>query len=391
MKVLVAHNRYRNYGGEDAVFDDETRLLEQEVEVIRYEADNQKEISIFSAIPTAIRLPWSRATYRKMVKLIRREKPSVAHFFNLFPLITASAYDACFDEGIPVVQMLQNFRPWCANGLFLREGKTCEECVHHGSWRSVRYGCYRGSRLATAAVARMQNSNFDRNVWRDKINICMVPTEFMRRKVIDLGIPEEKVVIKPNFVLRPPGRRTSVGENALYVGRLSSEKGVPLAIDAFRKLAPRGLDIIGSGPEERALAAATRETNTIRMAGRLPVEEVHRAMLRSSFLILPSICYEVFPRVLVEAMSLGVPVVASRWGGIPEIVREGETGLLFERGNAEDLAEKARRLFEDEELNLRLGRNARERYERLYTPEINLRQLLEIYRKAMSVAKGDLP
>jgi glycosyltransferase involved in cell wall biosynthesis len=233
----------------------------------------------------------------------------------------------------------------------------------------------------------MQRYHHNRGTWRDKVTLYVALTDFAREKVVRLGLPADRVVVKPNFVAAPTSPRHTVGAEALFVGRLSVEKGVDCALDAFARMEGRAFSIVGNGPLEEQIRKRAAGILGVKLHGALPAESVIERMLQCSFLVFPSIWYEMFPRVLIEAMACGVPVLASRIGGLPEIVQDGVTGLLFEPGNDRDLEEKARRLFEDRDLNARLGAQARSQCERLYSPEVNLSRLLEIYRIALE-AKG---
>lgn len=384
MKILLVHNRYRIRGGEDAVFDAEKALLEETEHVVAFVEDNRRMLPVFGPLAAAWRLKWSRPAWRRISDLLRRERPDVAHFHNIFPLITPSAYDACRDAGVPVVQTLHNFRIWCAPGTFLREGKICEDCVAGGPAAGVAHRCYRGSALASRAVARMQEHHHRAGTWKEKVDLFLCLTETARRKAVELGLPESKLLVKPNFAPRPPAMRTAPGARALFVGRLSEEKGAGLAVDAFLGLPGAALDVVGSGPSLVNLRRRAAGSPSIAFTGPLPSAEVYPRLSSASFLVFPSIGPEMFGRAVVEAMACGLPVLASRIGGLPDIVRDGETGLLFRPGDVDDLRAKARRLFDDPGLNAKLGARARAAWEELYSPEKNRPMLLDAYRRAIA-------
>ncbi len=386
--ILIAHNRYRESGGEDSTYEAESALLETAFPVVRYELDNRKEISSRNIVPTAINLAWSKRSYRAIRNLIQKKRPTIAHFHNTFPLMTASAFDACREENIPVIQTIHNYRTLCATGTFFRKGQVCTECVSHGPWHSLRYGCYRGSRLATAAVARMQRAHQKNNTLEKKIDQFIALTDHSRDQLIQMGIPAEKITIKPHFVIDPKDPREGPGNRALFVGRLDQEKGVQTAIQAFGKRLGCGLDIVGSGPQREELEKYAEKSPSISFLGHLPPSRVNELMRQARMLIFPSVCFEMFPRVLVEAMSLGIPIIASRTGGIPEIVEEEKNGLLFDPGNADDLARKVEQILQNPEQNITMGKTSREMYQEKYSPEKNVEQLTALYQTVLKRKKS---
>jgi glycosyltransferase involved in cell wall biosynthesis len=379
MKVLIVHNRYRVRTGEDRSVDEEAAILRSAVDVASYMRDSREVRGRAEELAVAWRLRWARRTYRELGAVLRRERPDVAHVHNTFPLITPSALDACRDAGVPVVFTVRNYRIWCASGNFFRNGGICEECVAAGPWRSVRHGCYKGV-AASAAVASSQAYHGRRATWRKKVDLWIALTEAQRRKLVRLGVEEARSAVKPNFLMDPGTIRARPGSRALFVGRLEPEKGIATALDAFDG-SGYGLDVVGEGSLREAVVA---RVGAVRYLGALPHEKVVAEMARSAVVVVPSLWEEPFGRVVIESMAVGVPVVASRRGGLTELVRDGETGFLFEPGDAEDLRVKAKLLLEDPERNERMGRRAREEYERWYTPERNLRLLLELYRRAIA-------
>src|SRR2546422_626978 len=237
LKVVAVHNRYQQRGGEDEVFEAEAELLSSRgctVRMVTEPASNPQGLG--QKIDVALNLIWSRGSYEKLGEILREEKPDVVHVHNFFPALSPSIYSACRDAKVPVVQTIHNYRLICPAATFYRNGHVCEECMDHGPWRGVRYGCYRDSRLGTAALALMIQEHRSRHTWAEKVDCYIALTEFARQKMIDGGLPAEKVTVKPNFLLKNPGRRTGRGEYALFVGRLADLKGVPTMLAAWRRL-----------------------------------------------------------------------------------------------------------------------------------------------------------
>lgn len=380
MKVLLVHNYYQQAGGEDQVVADEAWLLEHNgCEVIRYHRHND-EVAKLGRMQTAAATLWSRRSYRELRGLIRREKPDVMHCHNLFPLISPAAWRAARDAGVPVVQTLHNFRWLCAGGAFLRNGKPCEDCLGKLPLPALRHRCYRGSTLGTAVVAGMQLLHRGRGSlgWVDRF---IALSQFSREKFIGGGLPAERIAVKANFLpteVEPGDGRKG---NALFVGRLSEEKGLEVLLAAWRKLtAPIPLTIVGDGPLAPQVQAAANSDPRITWLGRLPPPEVYAQIRQAGFLVLPSTCYENFPKTIVEAYAHGTPVIASGHGSLSELVASGINGFTFRAGDAADLATTIAQFPESDAERIRLRRQARETYMKHFTAEENWRQLRNIYQ-----------
>jgi len=339
------------------------------------------ETETMSSLQTLRNAFWSQLAYDDLRRIIRAEAPDVMHCTNTFPLISPAAYDAAHDEGVPVVQSLHNFRLMCANGLFLREGAACEDCLGKTfPWPAMVHGCYRHSRLASTAMAGLITRQRLRRKRNDPVSLYVALSEFSRQKFLETGFPEDKVVVKPNFVDPDPGPGSGGGGYAVFVGRLSEEKGLDVLIDAWSgkpELPP--LKIIGDGPlAPRVLQAETEDSN-IAWLGRLSTEQVYELIGRATCLILPSRCYENCPKTILEAHSRGTPVIASRLGAMREYVDDGATGLLFQPGDAEELAHTVQSFAGSPDQQWLMRRIARQVYEERYTADVHFRLLMQIY------------
>lgn len=382
MKILFAHNAYQQRGGEDMVVDAEIALLRAKGHlVVGYRRSNDDIVRV-RPLGLAVDTFWSRSTVAEVNALINQHRPDIIHTHNTFPLISPSLYWAARRAGIPVVQTLHNFRMICPQAMFLRNGQVCEDCLGHVPWRGVVRGCYRGSRAQSVVLAGMTTSHWLLGTWRNKVTRYIALNDFCRDKFIEGGLLAEKIAVKPNFVdwataatIQPDSR-----QGFLFVGRLSPEKGVLTLSQAVTNFGSNFLvRVAGTGAESRYLEGSPN----VRLLGALGSDGVRAEMERAQALVMPSIWYENFPRTLVEAFACGLPVIASRLGAMAELIRDGETGLLFEPGNAEDLALKMRWAQTHPQEMVRMGRAARAEYESKYTPEINYQQLMAIYQDAI--------
>lgn len=346
MKVLLVHNTYQQPGGEDVVFQQESRMLSDAGhQVIPYQRSNW-EVQAYRSmrkISLAKRTLWASDTRRDFVQLLRDQKPQVVHVHNTFIMISPSIYSACYEAKVPVVQTLHNYRLICPGATLFRDGKVCEECVGSSLWHGVQHGCYHNSRSTTAIVALMLASHRLRGTWEREVACFVALSEFSRGKFIEGGLPPEKIFVKPNFVHPDPDSRRGDGDWALFVGRLSPEKRVNTVLAAWKRLPhPVPLVVIGGGPDQPQLQAqAARDVlTTVRFLGQIPREQTLAAINNARFLVFSSEWYENFPVTIAEAFACRTPVIASRMGAMKEIVSDGRTGLLFSPGDPGDLAQK---------------------------------------------------
>jgi glycosyltransferase involved in cell wall biosynthesis len=390
MKIVIVHNTYQQPGGEDVAVAAESSLLERRGHtVIRYSRSND-EMAMMSAPRRLLMVKdmiHSEKSKREILDLLRDERPDLVHVHNTFMMVSPSVFEACREAGIPVVQTLHNYRLLCPGWSLCREGKVCEECIESGLWRGVWHGCYRDSRLMTAAVTLMLQVHRMRGTWSHDVGGYVALTNFARDKFIEGGLPASRIGVKPNFLELDPGKRSSSGGFALFVGRLSAEKGAEVLLRAWQKL--KGtipLVIMGDGPLREPLEseAAAQNLSNVTFAGWRSRGEILSAMKSASLLITPSLWYEGFPMTVVEAFACGIPVICSRLGGLREIVEDGSTGLHFNPGDAEDLAVKLDLLWTQPAQLAAMGRAAREEYKRNYTAERNYELMMQIYARTMA-------
>jgi len=384
VNIVTVHNSYQVRGGEDEVFEAESALLEERGhKVARFTADN-------AGIPRMGRLRllastfWNRAARRALAALLEERRASVVHFHNTFPLLSPAVYRAARDAGAAVVQTLHNFRIVCPNGLLLRDGKVCQDCVGKSfAWPGVAHACYREGRPATAAVAGMMWSHRLLDTWSRDVDRYVVMSESARGVFTAGGLPPGKLAVKPNFVHPDPGPRDRPGAYVLFSGRLSEEKGLKVLIEAWKKLnAKAHLRVLGDGPLAGWLAQQVNDCSSIEWHGWLPREQALEAVKGACLLAAPSVCYEGCPLTVLEAFAAGVPVAASRIGSLTEIVEHGRTGLLAAAGDSEDLAAMLDRALADPAHTAAMGRQARLEFEAHYTAAANYEQLMRIYEAA---------
>ncbi len=389
VRILKVHNYYTGSGGEDTVFHAETALLRSHGHEVMEYLEHNKKIESMNKASVALQTLWSPSSHRKLKRFLSETKPDVVHFHNTFPLISPSAYYACQDLGIPVVQTLDNQRLMCPAASFYREGKLCLDCLGKTPpWPGVFHACYHDSHLHTAVVASMLTLHRWMRTWQTKIDIYLCSTNFYRDLFMRAGFPSEKIVVMPHFVQErhQPDSVGGTGDYALFVGRLDPEKGVNILLEAWRHL-DFPLKIRGNGRLDGAARGYVRQyyMDKVEFVGRMEEHELSGLIGNARFLVMPSEgYYETFGMVIIEAYSRAVPVVASNIGVTPELVSDKQTGLLFEPGNALDLADKAGWMWDHPAEAGAMGRNGLKIYKERFTQDQCYETLVEVYERLIN-------
>lgn len=383
MRILTLHNHYQQPGGEDHVFFGETSLLERNGHtVLKYTMHNDAA-SNMNPMTLARRTVWNEEVHREVSSLCRTERPEVAHFHNTFPLISPAAYYAVRAAGIPIIQSLHNYRLLCPNALFYRDGHICEDCLGKSvPWPGLVHACYRDSRAATGVVGALLTTHRVLKTWHRLVDVFIAPTDFVRQKYIEGGFPSEKIVVKPHFVYPDPGTGEHAGNYALFVGRLTVEKGVRTLLRAWTNLCPAiPLKIVGDGPLGQEVSAAVKDLPGVEWLGQQSKDQVVRLMQEAQFLIVPSEWYEPFGMVITEGYAAGLPVIASNLAGMQTLIRHGHTGMHFTPGDPDDLAAQVAWLWSHPAELSQMRRAARQEFEVHYTVARNYEQFMAIYEQ----------
>jgi glycosyltransferase involved in cell wall biosynthesis len=386
MRILLIHDFYQQFGGEDAaVLADKALLESHDQEVVSYTRENSeiRDFTLFDKLTLPAQAIYSWRTRQDVAKIIKQRRPDVAYVHNFLPLISPSVYHVLHSLHVPIIQVIHDFRFFCPNGWYFTQGQVCERCKGGNYLQAVRFRCYRDSYLSSAIVASSLGLNRLGGML-EKIDAFICLTDFLKQKLLEGGIEERKIFIKPNFIdASQVVPICGKGEYALYMGRISPEKGIWTMVRAFEKLEGITLKIAGTGPMEaeiRSYLRANRVRN-VELVGFMSGKDKWQLLADSMFVVLPSECYETFGLVVLEAYAAGKPVVASRMGSLPHVVREGKSGLLFAAGESQDLAEKIGRMSNNAEEREAMGRYGRALVETEYGPGKNYELLMEICEK----------
>jgi glycosyltransferase involved in cell wall biosynthesis len=381
MKILLIHNEYGVFSGEEAVVKDMQQLLE---------VRGHSVIPFFRNSATIPRMPFGRMRAffggiynpfleRRLMRFIEKNKPEVVHVHNLFPLFSPSALMACKRAGVPVVMTVHNYRLICPNGLFLSHGEVCERCTQGREYWCLFRSC-EGSFPKSLGYALRNLAARKGRFFLDHVAVFATLTEFQRKRLIQEGYSAERIVVIPNMVTAEVKKSSKNGAYVGFAGRISPEKGLQTLMDASRRLPD--ISFRAAGGYDRLPDLPAQAPENFKFTGHLSKETLDDFYAGCRLIVLPSTWFEGFPIVLVETMLRGIPVVCSRIGGLPEIVEDGVTGLLFEPGNSEQLADKIRYVWDRPDLCREMGQAGREKALREYSSDRYYERLMAAYNKA---------
>lgn len=400
MNLLLVNKYFYVRGGADKVFFEEAALLASKGHKLGFFSmdhprnapspyagyfvsgvDYEERLGLWRAVREAGRILYSWEAKQNLRRLLERERFDLVHMHNIYHQISPSILDAIAEAGLPAVMTLHDYKMVCPTYNLLSKGRICERCSRgryfHGFLRRCAKDSYSRSFVN---MAEMYLHHRILGLY-GKVALFIAPSRFLKDKVLAMGFPGE-VRYVPNFInaaaYRPQfgGRERSL----VFFGRLSKEKGLETLIQAMAGI-PGTLKLIGEGPERPRLEALVHQErlDNVQFWGYCQADALFAEVKKSWFAVIPSEWYENNPLSVLEAFALGKPVVAARSGGIPELVRDFDTGLTFEPGNVGDLREKIRYLLQDSELIVQMGQNARRYVEKELNPERHYAELLKIY------------
>ncbi len=386
MKLLQVYNDYRSFcGGEGTVVRMVAALVEKRGGTARLLTCSSKGLdrSIAGKVRGFFSGIYSRSAYRDMARTLDAMRPDVVHVHNLYPLLSPSVLVACRRAGVPVVMTNHNYLLTCPIVNHLHNGRVCEKCLGGREYWCVLQNC-RGSVPESVAYAARSAVARKLHFFRDDVTIQIVLSNFAKQRLLKAGFDEHRIVVLPNMVeLGPEPNGRPPGQYVAYCGRMVPEKGVDVLLAAAARLPGVDLRLAGDGPSlDKLMIGAPPNA---RFVNRLGPAEMAAFYQGARFLVIPSKWFEGCPLVVSEAMSRGLPVIASRIGGLPEFVDDGTTGLLFEPGNVAELAHKIRLLWSNPDLCQQMGAAGRRKAVRQYSEEVYYDRLIAVYEKAIQL------
>jgi len=326
---------------------------------------------------------YSVRSYCEMRRLLKEDRPDLVHVHSVYPMFSPSILVACRRAGVPVVMTVHTHNLTCPTWFHLYKGQICEACVGGHEYRCILKNC-RNNILESIAYAL--RSAFARRfrLFRDNVSILIVLTPFSRAKLLQAGFRPDQIEVIPNPTSvdeETCGTASAGGEYVAFAGRISPEKGLDVFLAAAAQMSDVSFKVAGDGPVLPEMKG--RATPNVEFLGRLEFGDLLKFYRKSRILVVPSLWFEPFGMVAIDAMALGVPVIASRIGGLPYVVEDGVTGSLFEAGNPEDLVRKVKCLWENPAICSQMGSAARQRVSGKYSQRGYYRSLLTVYETAV--------
>lgn len=405
MRILLVNKFHYLKGGSEKYYFDLGRLLKENGHQIAFFSmsgmkdikTGEKEYFVESVDLNsnnklkALDVIYSKENKKRMQKAIEDFKPDIVHVNNFQRQLSASILDAIKEKNIPIVYTAHDLQAICPAIIMLdSQKKICEECKKGKYSNCIKKKCIKSSTLKSILGAIEGDYYRRKKIYTKRIDRIITPTHFYKEKLVQDGIPEERIEFIPNFIDTEEYQLECQDEGyGLYFGRLATEKGVLNLIEAFGKLKTGKLLIAGDGPEKEVIQEMIEKKHMqdrVQLLGFLNVEEMRERIRKCRFVVVPSMWYENCPYSIMETLAIGKPVIGANIAGIPELVKDSENGLLYEPNNAEELAQKMKRLLEDKELAEKLGKNAKEQAQKLYSKQTYYNKIIKIYE---SLVKGE--
>lgn len=381
MRILQIHNHYGGYSGESAVLEAQESLLQKYGhEVMLYTKTSVKlDQMMFGKGRAFFTGIYNPAAVREVDRQLAEFRPDIVHIHNLYPLISPAILPSIRKVGVPVVMTVHNYRLVCPNGLFYNSSGICERCAGGREWSCVRFNCEKSLSKSLGYALRNAWSRMA-GYYRDNVDAFLCLTEFQKLKLVENGFAEERCFVLPNFFqgkYSPDYEKKMRGSYVAFAGRISREKGIGLLYDAARDLPDIPFKLAGAVSDESLVEG---KPDNVEFVGMLKGDRFHAFYEDAALFLLSSIWYEGFPMVILEAMNHGLPIVAPRLGGVPEIVDDGVCGSLYDAGDRNDLVKKLAQIWNDSSRIHTMSASAHEKLGKYYLPDIYYDKLLAVYR-----------
>jgi glycosyltransferase involved in cell wall biosynthesis len=386
MNVIQVNNWSRNRGGIEVMVETTMDLLSKRGIAVSLMARNSEELArgFRGKVHAFLSGFYSLSSKRRLRSLIKNLRADIIHAHNIYPFISPSVLSTCRQEQVPIVMSIHSYFLTCPTYYHFRNNQICEKCGNGKEYWCVIMNCrdniYESFSYGLRSIMARKMRLFEKNV-----TLFIALSEYSRRQLINSGgFRGSQIVVLPNMVPIPKNVANPFGGNyAAFLGRFSYEKGIDILLKAAESIPKIRLRLAGNWSTMPELLK--RKPKNSEFVGFLDREKLVTFYLNARFLIVPSRCYEVCPLVILEAMSYGLPVIAPRAGGLPELIGDGVNGLLFEPGNFEDLATKMKMLWENPNLCQRMGQAGRDKVIQGYSEERYYARLMAVYKQAIEI------
>lgn len=391
MKVFQVYNEQRSrFGGEPTVIQATMRVLAQNGHQSRLIMKSSRvlENSVLKRMNAFWGGVYNVWAYREMRRLIAQDRPDVVHVHSVYPMFSPSILVACRRMKVPVVMTVHSHNLTCPTWYHLYKGRVCEECVGGHEYRCVLKNC-RNNLLESSAYALRSSIARSFRLFHDNVGVLIALTPFARAKLLHAGFRDDQIMVVPNpAAIAEAAAHPSAGEYVAFAGRISPEKGIDTLLAAAAQLPDVPFKVAGDGPALAEMKA--KAPQNVEFVGQLGTEKLNEFYQRTRMLVVPSVWFEQFPMVVLEAMGRALPVIGSRIGALPEIIEDGRTGSTFEPGDARDLVRQVRRLWDDPQLCRQMGIAGRRKAVREFTEETYFQNLMAVYQTAIQRSQRGL-
>jgi len=411
MKILMIDKYYFIKGGAETYMFELSEILESrghkvipfamkhvnnfETPYERYFAQNidyniksplQKAVAFFKITG---RMIYSRDTRQRLEELLREERPDIAHLHMIDHQLSPSILLALKKFGVPAIQTIHQYKLVCPNYRLYNPGtgKVCEKCLDGNLFHPIFERCHKNSTAASIAIALESSIHRAMRIYEKNIDIFHVPSRFIGEKMRQAGVGEDN--IRHLFYTIKMDKFTPHYKSKnylLYYGRLADEKGILTLLKAMKGLPGALLKIAGDGPQKGKLELfiANNGMENVELVGKKSGDELESLVKNARFIVVPSEWYDNSPLVIYESFAYGKPVIASKMGGMPELIDHDENGLLFDAGDVDDLKRQMKILWESPRLAVKYGKAAREKAEREFDPDVHYQKILQWYDELLN-------
>lgn len=405
MRILLINKFFYRRGGAETYFFDLAKLLEAHGHEVAFfsmkhknnqdsgwskyfvsEVDLTERKGMMRDIETAGRFIYNIEAKTKLRKLLAEFKPDVIHLNNIYHQLSSSVLDVLADYDAPKVMTLHDYKLICPNYSLYTKGEVCERCYRHKYYQAVANKCLQDSYSASTLAALEMSYTKARQIYENVIDCFVSPSAFFSEKLANWGVKMKRIEHVPNFVfLRDFEPNFTPGDYYLYFGRLSAEKGISDVLNVFSHMSSYRLRIVGTGPMKKSLEETVKVQgiNNVEFLGFCPPSELREIIAGSRAVIVPTLMHDNYPYSVIEAQAMGKPVIASRLGGIPEMVTHAENGYLYEPRNHFDLKARIEDLNRLSGTIEKFGRAGRQRVERENGAEKHYDKIISIYESMM--------
>ncbi len=327
---------------------------------------------------------YSKANKKKMEEALDDFKPDIVHLNNFQRQLSSSIIKPIKERNIPIVFTAHDMQAICPASAMLYNGEICEECIKYGYKKCIEKSCIKDSKLKSI-LGVYENRYYKRHKIYQKIDCIITPSNFMQKQLDKGNLKYKAIETIPNFVITKEEINQVKDEGyAFFFGRLSIEKGIFNLIKSIKDIENGKLYIAGDGPEKENIIKYIEEnklSNKVKLVGYLKQDKIREYIKNAKFIVVPSIWYENCPYSILETMEIGKPIIGTRIGGIPELIKHNENGFLYDYTNVEELKKYMVKLFDNQDIVIKQSKKSRELFEQYYTDEVYYNKIINLYRK----------